>query len=34
MNKDKRKNKNKKNKIRPRNPLSDPYIRHRLIIEW
>ena len=25
---------NSKKVVRPRNPLSDPYIRHRLIIEW
>ena len=25
---------NSKKVVRPRNPLSYPYIRHRLIIEW
>jgi len=32
MNKDIRKNKKKKNKIRPRNPLSYSYVRHNIIL--
>jgi hypothetical protein len=27
-------NKNKKNKVRPSNPLNDPYTRHRLLLCW